>query len=167
MFLLFLAGCDLYGKLGLDDTNIPGSLPDRLLGEWVFPASGMAAERYLIKKTGANEYTIQYGYGGGASPFDFKGIIRFVSNYNDSTGVIIIEYTEQPSYPLYNGNSFLGIYYQKLRENTVQLANAINLGNYGSPDTAALDEAIEKFTRFKMRNFVDWGVVQPQTRVRP
>ena len=162
LFLLLFAACDLYGKIGGDDTNIEGALPELLKGEWVFPATGIPSERYVI-----GTETIEYGYGGGESVFDFKGIIRFVSNYSTDSGVIIIEYTEAPSYALYNGNSFFGIYYRNLKNDTVQIANSTNLADgYSAPDTATLDEAIAKFTRLFMGNYIDWGYVNPQRRVR-
>jgi len=161
---LFLAGCELYGKVGGEDINIRGALPDLLKGEWAYlPAgTGTLAERYVIDNS-----TLQYGYGNG-DVTDYKGNIRFVSNYSSTSGVIIIEYIdgEQPVYSKYNGNPFFGIYYRSLKNNTVQLANAINLNDVSSPDTVTLDEAVEKFTRLAMGNFVDWGVVQPQSRVQ-
>jgi hypothetical protein len=159
----FITGCDLYGKIGADDANIEGALPPLLRGEWVYiqPGSPAPAERYVIE-----EDTVQYGYGGGESEYDYKGNIRFVSNYSTDSGVIIIEYTSPPSYQGYNGNSFFGIYYRNLKSDTVQLANAINLvDNYSAPDTATLEGAVEKFTRLGMGSFVDWGVVQSQRRV--
>ena len=161
LLLLFFAGCDLYGKIGEDDTNIAGALPELLRGEWVYtqPGSSTPAERYVID---AN--TVQYGYGGGESDTNYRGNIRFVSNYSASSGVIIIEYSEMPSYQGYNGNLFSGIYYRNLKAGTVQLANAIDLAGFGSADTATLAEAIGKFTRRKMGKYVDWGVVQPQKR---
>jgi hypothetical protein len=171
LFLSF-TGCELYGKVGGADVNLPGVLPDMLRGEWTYtqPGSNDPAERYIIEKGSPenNEAdTVQYGYGGGADPTDYKGVIRFVSNYSEDSGVIIIEYTEaeKPSYPLYNGNSFFGIYYRNLKDNSVQIANSINPDN-SAPDTPTLDEAIKKFTRFNMGTFVNWGVVQPQRRVR-
>jgi len=162
---IFLINCELYGKIGTNDENIQGALPALLRGEWVFIQPGLttAAERYVIDET-----VIQYGYGDGESQYDFKGDIRFVSNYSEDSGVIIIEYTdtERPSYPGYNGNSFFGIYYRNLKTNTVQLANSINLADLSAPDTATLEEAIAKFTRFRMGSFVDWSVVQHQSRVQ-
>ena len=167
-FLLLLAGCELYGKVGGNDTNIQGALPELLKGEWIYiqPGASVPAERYIFEGN-----TIQYGYGasseGGAeSEFDYKGDICFVSNYSADSGIVIIEYTEPPYYTGHNGNSFFGIYYRNLKRDTVQLANAINPDHSTAPDTATLDEAIEKFTRLKMGNYVDWGVVQSQTRVR-
>ena len=159
--LLFLAGCELYGKAG-DDGNTQGTLPVLLRGEWVYipPGSSAPSERYIIDAD-----TVQYGYGGGESDTNYKGNIRFVSNYSATSGVIIIEYTESPSYQKYNGNKFFSIYYRNLNSDTVQLANAIN-ADYSSPDTKTLEEAIKKFTRLRMGNYVDWGVVQPQQKVR-
>ena len=158
--LLLFTGC--YGEVGEDDMNIPGTLPELLRGEWFYSQPGVPSrsERYIIDKD-----TVEYGYGGGESEMDYAGNIRFVSNYSADSGVIIIEYTVPPTFQKYNGNSFFGIYYRNLKNNTVQLANAIN-ADYSSPDTATLEEAIEKFTRLKMGNYVDWGVVQPQNKVR-
>jgi hypothetical protein len=111
--------------------------------------------------------TIEYGYGGENSiGTGFKGTIRFVSNYSSGSGIIIIEYTEKPAYPLYNGLDFFGIYYRNLNTDSVQLANAANLPDYSAPDTATLDEAKGKFTRIKMGLYVDWSVVQPQRRIQ-
>ena len=162
-FFFLLTGCELYGKVGGDDTNIQGALPERLRGEWVYtpPGSVIPSEKYLIE-----ENAIQYGYGGGESDTNFEGKIRFVSNYSTDSGVIIIEYTECPHYENYNGNSFSAIYYRRLTGDTVQLANVIKLSSLGSADTVTLEEAIGKFTRLQMGSYVDWGVVQPQRRVR-
>ena len=161
LLLLLLAGCELYGKVGGDDINFQGALPELLRGEWVFPWPGIPSERYIIE-----EDTIEYGYGGGDSDTNYKGIIRFVSNYSMNSGIIIIEYTERPYYASYNGNPFFGIYYRNLKRDTVQLANAINPDGISAPDTATLEEAIGKFTRLNMGSYVNWGRVQPQTRVR-
>jgi len=164
IILLLFVNCELYGKISDDDSNIQGSLPSLLLGEWAFIQPGLTtpAERYVIE-----ENTIQYGYGEGESQYDYKGDILFVSNYSADSGVIIIKYfdTERPSYTGYNGNLFFGIYYRNLKNNTVQLANAINLSDFTAPDTKTPEEAIAKFTRLKMGNYVDWSAVQHQSRV--
>ena len=160
LLLASLAGCELYGKIGGDDTNIEGALPVQLLGEWVFPLN-VPSERYVIAAD-----IIEYGYGGGESAYNFKSNIRFVSNFSANSGVIIIEYIDPPSYEKHNGNSFSAIYYRNLTNNTVQLANAINLADHASADTATLEEAIGRFTRLRMGNYVNWSVVQPQWRVR-
>jgi hypothetical protein len=157
--VLFFFSCELYGKPGGDDTNIEGKLPSGLLGQWAFPKEN-PSELYSITAD-----TVQYGYGNGSSPMDFKGTIRFVSNYSGDSGVIIIEYTDPPSYEKYNDRPFFAIYYWNLLPNSVQLANATTLPDYSAPDTATLEEAKAKFTRGKRGNYVDWGVVQPQQRI--
>ena len=163
LFALLLSGCDFYGNVGTDDTNIPGTLPELLVGEWAFPAPpAPASERYIIE-----EDTLQYiGFGDGST--SFKGTIVFVSNFSATSGVIIIRYLygHYPSYSLHNGNSYFGIYYRNLGANTVQLANSIEPDGASSPDTATLEEAISTFTRGRMGRYVDWGVVQPQWRVQ-
>ncbi|MDR0623842.1 MAG: hypothetical protein LBG10_05365 [Treponema sp.] len=161
---LFFSACDLYGLVGGTEANIPGSLPFLLRGKWAYtqPGNSVPAELYTI--TGA---TIEYGYGGGSSVYDFSGTVEFVSNYSAGSGVIIVKYdpAKKPRYPLYNNGSFGAVYYRNLRADAVQLANAINLSDMSAPDTAALDEAVEKFTRTAMGAYVNWGNVQPQRRI--
>jgi hypothetical protein len=156
--------CELYGKTGGDDTNIEGALPYLLQGEWAHipPGSDVVSELYTITAE-----TMGYGYAGANNiGTDFKGNIRFVSNYSGDSGVIIVEYTEKPSYAAYNGLSFFAVYYRNLNAGWVQLANAINLRDKSAPDTATLEEAVAKFTRLNMGNYVDWSVVQAQRRIR-
>jgi hypothetical protein len=161
--ILLLSGCDAYGETGGDDTNTQGTLPDLLRGDWAYipPGSDIPSEVYRISAD-----TISYGYGSGSSPTDYTGTIRLVSNYSSDSGLIIIEYSSPPSYALYNGLSFFAVYYRNLRSDTVQLANAINLADKTAPDTATLEEAVEKFTSMTMGNYVNWSVVQPQKRIR-
>jgi hypothetical protein len=61
---------------------------------------------------------------------------------------------------------FFAIYYRNLKAGSIQLANAINLSDRTAPDVASQAEAVAKFTRMKMGLYVDWGVVQPQRRIR-
>ena len=164
--LAFLAGCDLYGRVGIDDTLTEGTLPELLLGEWVFPTPpALSSERYVIERTVERD-TIQYiGFGDGTT--DFKGEILFVSNFSATSGVIIIRYIEghYPAFPLHNGNSYFGIFYRNLGEHTVQLANSIEPDGLSAPDTATLEEAKRTFTHGRMGRYVNWGIVQPQWRV--
>jgi hypothetical protein len=160
--------CDLYGTVGVDDTNIEGIFPEALLGQWAFTPSGssVSSELYTIAKDGS-DYTITYGYGGGSSPFDYAGTVEFVSNYSSDSGLIIIEYTTTPDFPEYNKKPYFAIYYRKLHSTWVQLANTtvLPVPAATSPDVDTLPEAVEKFTRMRMGLYVDWGVVQPQIRV--
>jgi len=175
--LSFLSACELYGKIGGEDTNIQGALPPFLKGTWIFPSSGPVSESYVIDNATVMDNgdviagTVQYDGGASGNGTSYKGNIRFVSNYSSTSGVIIIEYTEAPNYSngygVYNGKPFFGIYYRNLKNNTVQLANSTNLGdNTGSPDTATLEEAVAKFTRLNLVNYVDWSRVNPQSRVQ-
>jgi hypothetical protein len=162
--ILLFSRCDLYGKVGGDDVNIEGALPYLLQGEWAYipPGSELASEVYTITAE-----TIAYGYAGDNNiGTDFKGNIRFVSNYSGDSGVIIIEYTEKPGYALYNGLPFFAVYYRNLNDGWVQLANAINPDQQSAPDTASLEEAVAKFTRMKTGNYVNWAFVQPQRRIK-
>ena len=155
-FLAAVIGCA--SNITDDNSNIPGTLPERLQGEWVFipPGSSKPADYYVIK-----EATVEYVFDDPEwGSFGYEGDIRFVSNYSSSSGVIIIEYTNDSSDP---AKPFAGIYYKNLTNSTVQLANAINT-DYSSADTATLKEAIDKFIRNKMDTYVSWAYVQPYTK---
>jgi hypothetical protein len=159
LLAVFLTGCN-NGTID-DDVNKPGTLPVILVGKWA------NYDEYIIKTEiieGKEEHTIGYLMNDDEWPFEYKGTIRFVSNYNSSSGIIIIEYTNNlfsdPNKP------FTGIYYRDLTSTTVKLANAINLNdNYSSADTATLEEAIKKFTLGRMGNYIDWSVVTPYNKV--
>jgi hypothetical protein len=161
--ILLFSRCEIYGKVGGDDTNIEGALPYLLQGEWAYipTASGAPADGYIITNN-----TIEYAYDNGSSPTDYKGTIEFVSNYSSGSGLIIIKYTAKPAYSGYNNNDYFAIYYRNLRTNSVQLANTTALPAYTCADTATLEEAKAKFTRMTAGNYVDWSVVMPQTRIR-
>lgn len=166
LLLALLAACDLYGTVGMEDTNFPGTLPELLRGEWVFPepATGAPpADGYIIR-TGEGD-TLRYIDHSGAG-FSFKGNIVFVSNWSGTSGVMIIRFIEYPDWDGHNGNSYSAIFYRNLGTSSVQLANAIVLSDLSAPDTATLEEAIENFTRGRIGRYVDWGAVQPQTRAR-
>ena len=154
IFVVALGGCAADGIEEIDDTNYPGDLPTLLIGEW-----GFATETYTIEENSLEYVFLDEEWG----DFGYKGEISFVSNYSPNSGVIIIRYTEFPPF----GDStkpYTAFYYRNLGNNTVQLANVINQGDFSSADTATLEEAIAKFTRGQMGNFVDWSVVNPQIR---
>jgi hypothetical protein len=161
--ILLFSGCELYGKVGGDDTNIEGALPTLLRGEWRYipTTSGAPADGYIITGT-----TIKYGYEGGTTDMDYEGTIKFVSNYSSCSGLIIIEYTTKPTYSGHNGNDFFAIYYRIRSSNLIQMANTTTLPAYTCPDTSTLEEAKTKFTRMTIGNYVDWSVAMPQTRIR-
>lgn len=169
---LLLPACDLYGAVGAKDANIEGEFPDLLLGTWAYiqPGQELPAERYIIKSN-----SLDYAYAGGgenesgtaaSSGTNFAGIIVFTASYSQDSGLLIIQYTKMPAYSLHNNGNFTAVYYRDLGEDSVRLANAINLDGYASADTFTLEEAKAKFTRDSAALYVDWGVVQPQRRAR-
>lgn len=145
-----MGGC---GTVGDDDTNYPGILPASLAGKWVFDSDN----NYEIKGK-----TLKYVSMFGGTDYGFEGIIEFVSNYSNRSGIIIYKYTTGIPEA---GKPYSGTYYQNLNSNTVQLANVWDLtapGDWGaSADTKTLEEAINKFTKGKMGNYVNWANVQP------
>jgi hypothetical protein len=106
----------------------------------------------------------------------YIGIVRAVNVFNGdmSRGAIIIEYLKN-AVPLWDkdlkdgSHPFFGIYYRVLDNDTVQMANAVDLaalyrGNKYYTETATLDEAIDKNTVENEAEFISWGVVIPQDR---
>ena len=143
--LLVLAGCP--GGGGDNDINIPGALPTGLVGKWEEPTYND-----FFQITGSPE-TLAYdaNYGGLG---DYVGNIEFVSNYNSSAGVIIIKYTSgaPDGTKLYHA-----IYYLDFKPGiSVSLNNTWDATDpLYNADTATLQEAIEKFTKGKMGNWMD------------
>jgi hypothetical protein len=165
ILVICLAGCELYGTVGGDNGNIPGALPYLLQGEWFFYSYGNPSDGYKITNT--ELWYDDDGLGG----MNYHGNIRFVSNYSSGAGVIIIEYLAggYPTYTMnggHNGNAFFAVYYRNLKADSVQLANATTLPLNTCPDTATLEEAIAQFTRMKAGNYVNWGTVQTQRRIK-
>jgi hypothetical protein len=147
LILVFLAaitgGCD-NGTVGDGNLNKEGSLPPSLTGKWVEPQYG---DWFNITST-----TLEYGYD---VPALWEGDIKFVSNYTANSGIIIIKYDTPPAPGSWdNGNDYHGIYYRDLDGIKVKLA-----GISGLEDTEALAEAIQKFTKNAVGNYVDWGIV--------
>jgi hypothetical protein len=161
--ILLFSGCELYsyGTVGGDDTNIEGALPYLLQGKWVFPQAS-PDDVYTITGT-----TIKYESASDAA-FGYEGTIEFVSNYSSDSGLIIIKYTIKPTFTsptVYNGKEYFAIYYRNLNSTWVQLANTTDLSSSISPDVNFLDEAVKKFTRMTVGDYVNWSIVQPQRRI--
>jgi len=148
------AGCDT-GTVGEDDGNIPGTLPAGLAGTWE------DFDSFTIDTT-ATPATLEYNDGGYG--FGYKGNIVFVSNYDSGSGIIIVQYTTPPTEGYINGRNYHGVYYRELTSDTVKLANTTNLSDYSSVDTVASGDAINKFTKGKMGDYVDWSYVPPYVK---
>ena len=140
----FLAGCSTDPE---DDTNHPGKLPDSLVGTWT-----TIYDSFEINRTEGKE-TLIYDDGG---YFGYEGTIMFVSNYDDRSGVIIIKYSDDENKD--KANPFHAVYYLNLKNGvSVELNNSFGPG-YSDADTATLDEAINKFTRGQMGNYMNFAM---------
>jgi hypothetical protein len=106
----------------------------------------------------------------------YIGIVRTVNVFggDPDQGAIIIEYltgcAPQWDDDIKDGQlPFFGIYYKTIDTDTVQLANAIDLGAmYGGnkyyTETATLQEAIDKNTAENDSAFIAWEVATPQDK---
>jgi hypothetical protein len=132
-----------------DNVNKPGSLPSGLVGKWVdYDSFEITAG------------TIKYDDGGYG--FGYEGTIRFISNYDSKSGVIIVEYTTGA--PLAT-KPFHAIYYLNLTGTTVSLNNTWDATDaLYSADTDTLDAAKEKFTLASMGNWMDLGMAPTYTK---
>jgi hypothetical protein len=105
----------------------------------------------------------------------FMGIVRQVHIFDNAeesreAGCIIIEFLEgcyedgsQFNYDV-SDRPFLGIFYRIIDDDTVQLANTWDFANGEPTNTATLEEAVETYVPANDGDFVDWGIVLPQTR---
>ena len=116
--------------------------------------------------------------------FCYMGVVRAINIFNNdkSRGAIIIEYFEgadpawlsDPDGFSYQGlqpgeKPFFGIYFKVLDQNTVQMANAVDLaalnaGELYYTERGTLPEAVEYFDVENEAEFISWGVVIPQNR---
>ena len=127
--------------------------------------------------------------GGMSMGTGYVGLVQAINIFNKdvSRGAIIIEYFEGrepawltttitgegweiPSQGLRPGEKpFFGMYYRVIDQNTVQMANAVDLAamHAGRPyhtEKRTLEEAIAANTVEYEAEYISWGVVQPQTR---
>jgi len=111
--------------------------------------------------------------------FCYMGLVRAINIFNGdkNRGAIIIEYFEEAS-PTWLSDTkglapdekpFFGIYYKVLDNNTVQMANPVDLAamyakkNYYT-EQGTLVEAVGTFDVENEAEFISWGVVIPQDR---
>jgi len=118
--------------------------------------------------------------------FAYAGIVRAINIFNDNKnrGAVIIEYFEgaSPSWlsdpdgyanqGLAPGEKpFFGIFFRALEEDVVQMANSVNLanlyaGDYYHTEQKTLQEAVNYNCVENEAEFISWGVVIPQQRVK-
>jgi hypothetical protein len=116
--------------------------------------------------------------GNGGWNFGYMGIVRAANIFNGDKdrGALIIEYLKGCA-PQWDddikdgGRPFFGIYYRVLKEDIIQMANAVDLaalytGEKYYTETEHLDEAIERNGVENEAEFISWGVVNPQNRER-
>jgi hypothetical protein len=148
MFILFclpatllLTGCKT--EENNDDDH---KLNSQLVGTW----TSEYGDLYSITST-----YLSYGYGGDS--ISYAGIIKYVSNFTNDAGVIVIEYDDdhKASYWEYDDNwdpteelplkgNFIGIYYKEFKPGvSVKMGGAYV---YGGAEEATLDAAIKAFT---------------------
>ena len=140
-----LAGCSSDSN---DEPNEQGSLPAALIGKWISNFGD-----YFEFTNAGGVQTIKYDDGGFGS--GYQGSIDFVANYDSKSGVIIVKYTDSTNKN--KPNPFHAIYYLNLSNNTtVELNNTWDTtrADYDA-DTITLNEAITKFTRGNMGNYMD------------
>ena len=138
-----------------DDTNYEGALPDGLVGKWV---SGIGDSFEITRASGVE--TIIYDDGGFG--FGYTGTVRFVSNFDSRSGVIIIQYVTGASDA---SKPYHAVFYLNFAGSTVELNNSSDATREDwNADTASLAEAKEKFTRGKMGDYMDLSYSTPYTK---
>ena len=135
-----------------DDLNYFGSLSSDFIGEWDSFYEGVKVDGYIIAGTD-EPGTIIYDDGGFG--FGYEGVIMFVSNYDNKSGVIIIKYTDSTKKT--KTNPYHAIYYRDYIPGTsVDLANTWDATREDyDADTTTLSEAVKRFTRGTMGNWMD------------
>jgi uncharacterized protein with FMN-binding domain len=116
------------------------------------------------------------GHGGwGDTRYRFIGIVKALNTFTDKTGAVIIQYLDT-CYPNWDSDfsgippmSYFGVHYQVINQDSIKMANAVNLENLNTgkkyyTETATLEEAINKNTAENSKKFISWGVVMPQEK---
>ena len=155
--VFLITGCDSNSDAD-DGKNIEGTLPDGLLGKWV---SGVGDWFGITRSSGTETIEYDDDYDGSGN---YEGIVRYVSNYDSKTGVIIIEYTT-PSLFSDPAKNYHAIYYLNLTSGIVELSNTWDpSASDWNADTVTLDEAVNKFTKKNMGNYMDLDMSTPYTK---
>jgi len=148
----FLAGCSTDPESEYD-MNYFGSLPDDLEGTWE-----TIYDSFTISRNTDGTETLIYDDGG---YFSYEGIIMFVSNYDEKSGVIIIKYTDVTNKD--KPNPFHAIYYINLINTTVELNNTFGPG-FSDADTTTLSMAVKLFTKGNMGNYMNFAMSTEYTK---
>jgi hypothetical protein len=146
----FLGGC----KNEVEDESTTG-LPNALLGKWVADYG----DWFEITSSGGTE-TLKISFDG-TTVFS-QGTIRDVTNFNNKSGVIIVEFSSG----LTNTNRPFGAVYYLDRTSTAVSFNSASDSTAADWDanTATLVEAIARFTQAGMGNWIDVSYAVPYTK---
>jgi hypothetical protein len=122
--------------------------------------------------------------GWGDTRYRFIGIVKAVNTFtaadgSSNAGAVIIQYLDKccPNWDAdFEGTppmSYFGVYYRVINQDSIQMANAVELANLPGAagpghkyytETATLEAAIAKNTAENEGEFISWGVVVPQDR---
>jgi hypothetical protein len=148
---LLFSGCQPEDDSFVDDHR----LNSQLIGTWTNSQFG---DSYTITST-----YLSYGYGNDF--ISYAGAVRYVSNFSEDAGVIIIEYDDdhKATYPEYDDEwnvigtlplkgNFIGIYYKELKSGV-----SVKMGGAyadGGAEEATLDAAKKAFTLGNEGNYM-------------
>jgi hypothetical protein len=116
-------------------------------------------EKYVITASSLTYTTDDNLYG---SYGNYTANIVDVVDNDSTSGVIIIQYISPP--PDGTADYYNAVYFNNLTATTVKLANAINLSDYSSSEEEDEEDAYANFTWANVDNYVDWDIVNPQSR---
>jgi hypothetical protein len=128
------------------------------------PKTGDLRGTWLSEYDGYTIDTSMLSYDDRYSPF--TGTIKNSPDFSAQSGVIIIEYVEPSSDS--QAGYFTAVYWRELTEDSVLLANALDLDTstldkWDTLQTTSLEEAQNKFTIAKVNDFVSvWGAYHQQ-----
>jgi hypothetical protein len=138
---LVFAGCSTDSSFSDDH-----KLNAKLVGTWKFTYDG-GVDTYVINAQsggggGTISHVVEYG--------PYTATIEFVYNFSETSGCLIIEYTDGA-----NDGRYSAVYFKDLKSNSVLLGDAYTVADYNIDVTVAtLNEAKEKFTP---ANADKWG----------
>jgi hypothetical protein len=135
-------GCDTDGDDG-----------GNLIGTWY--GTGTPVDSYIISGD-----SITYDDGSdGMYGMSFAADIVQYSDFEDDSGVLIIEFTKNPNEG--GSKNFNAVYWRNLSADQVELANAAAKASPWDSSVDTLEEAETKFTKDDADDFVDWSQVAP------
>jgi hypothetical protein len=129
--LLTIAGCEHGGRAFIDDHQLDSGL----VGNWVVSGEGWS-DNYAISSNSVS-------HPDGFPPYH-NAVIEYVYNFNETSGCIIVRYTDSE----YSGK-YSAVYFKNLSKSTVLLGDAydtrIQYPENNNPSVDTLDEAKLKF----------------------